>query len=142
MAGTVVACVGAVVRDDRGRLLLVRRAHEPGAGLWSIPGGRVEPGETAQQAIVREVEEETHLRVVLDGLAGVVERPAPGGDTYVIEDFFARVAPGTDPHALHADTDATEVGWFSVHELDQMPCVEGLVAELRRWRVVPAQRRP
>src|SRR4051812_35800604 len=55
-AGRVrVPCVGAVVTDAEGRLLLVQRANEPGRGLWSIPGGRVEPGETARQAVVREV---------------------------------------------------------------------------------------
>ena len=47
-----IPCVGGVVVHD-GRLLVVRRANEPGAGQWSIPGGRVEPGETHAQACVR-----------------------------------------------------------------------------------------
>ncbi|MGI8799897.1 MAG: NUDIX hydrolase, partial [Pseudonocardia sp.] len=58
-----VACVGAIVRDAAGRLLLVQRVNEPGAGRWSLPGGRVEPGETDQDAVVREVAEETGLQV-------------------------------------------------------------------------------
>src|SRR2546430_16924216 len=59
-----VPCAGAVVKDQAGRLLLVRRGREPGRGRWSLPGGRVEPGETAAEAAVREVREETGLDVV------------------------------------------------------------------------------
>src|SRR5437763_11981549 len=58
-----VACAGAVIRDRPGRILLVLRANDPGRGLWSLPGGRVEPGETPEQAVVREVREETGLEV-------------------------------------------------------------------------------
>src|SRR4051794_23628758 len=50
-----VPCVGALVHDDAGRLLVVRRAREPAAGSWSVPGGRVEPRETDHDAVVREV---------------------------------------------------------------------------------------
>ena len=56
-------CVGAVVTDRDARLLLIRRGHDPGAGLWSLPGGHVEPGETDEAAVVREVAEETGLDV-------------------------------------------------------------------------------
>src|SRR3954469_7876421 len=97
-----VACVGGLAYDEAGRLLLVRRANEPGRGLWSVPGGRVEPGETSEEAVVREVAEETGLRVVVTGLAGVVERAAPGGGVYVIEDHTAQVALGTAGTALRA----------------------------------------
>jgi 8-oxo-dGTP diphosphatase len=126
--------VGAVVRDHDGRLLLVQRANEPGRGLWSIPGGRVEPGESARDAVVREVAEETHLRVVVDGLVGVVERPAPSGAVYVIEDYVARLAPGVDPASLRAGDDALAAAWVPVAELDRVPCVDGLLAALRDWR--------
>jgi 8-oxo-dGTP diphosphatase len=132
-----VPCVGAVVTDCEGRLLLVQRANEPGRGLWSVPGGRVEPGESPQEAVVREVEEETGLPVVVTCLAGVVERPAPGGGTYVIEDYVARVAPGADPASLRAGDDALAAAWVAVEELDGLPCVEGLLAALRAWRCLP-----
>ena len=128
-----VPCVGAVVRDADGRLLLVERANEPGRGLWSVPGGGVEPGETPQQAVVREVQEETGLAVVVTGLAGVVERAAPAGGVYVIEDHLARLAPGTDPASVRAGDDALAAAWFRVEELDQLPCVEGLLEALRGW---------
>ena len=136
MEGRTIPCVGAVVRDERGRLLLVRRGNEPGRGLWSVPGGRIEPGETPQQALVREVLEETRLAVVPDALAGIVERDAPGGGVFVIEDFFAQLEPGTDPHAAHAGDDADEVGWFHPEQVVELACVEGLVDALRQWRVL------
>src|SRR4051812_45185259 len=60
-ARPVVACVGAVVTDGHGRLLVVRRANDPSAGLWSVPGGKVEPGEDDAAAVVREAYEETGL---------------------------------------------------------------------------------
>jgi ADP-ribose pyrophosphatase YjhB (NUDIX family) len=133
-----IPCVGAVVRDDDGRLLLVRRANEPGRGLWSVPGGRVEAGETAEQAVVREVAEETGLQVVVTGLAGVVERAAPGGGVFVIEDHTARLAPGTSPQSLQAGDDALAASWVDVEELDRVPCVEGLLEALRDWGCLPA----
>ena len=73
-----IACVGAVVVDDAGRYLLVRRGREPSKGLWSIPGGKVEPGESDEQATAREVLEETGLPVTVGDFVGHVERPAPG----------------------------------------------------------------
>ena len=61
MSGSVIPCVGAVATDGQGRLLMIKRGREPGAGLWSIPGGRIEPGETDAEALAREMLEETNL---------------------------------------------------------------------------------
>ena len=69
-----VPCAGAIIRDEAERLLLIQRRNEPGAGLWSLPGGRVEAGETDQRAVVREVAEETGLVVTCGRLVGSVER--------------------------------------------------------------------
>jgi 8-oxo-dGTP diphosphatase len=134
---TRIACVGALVTDERGRLLLVRRGTDPGKGLWSVPGGRVEPGESAVEAVVRELREETGLLVEPTGVAGVVERAAPGGRVFQIEDFHARLADGAAPEEARAGDDAAEVGWFSSADLDRLDCVEGLVDQLRSWRVIP-----
>ena len=74
----MIPCVGAVIRDDEGRLLLIKRGHEPGAGLWSLPGGRIEPGETDTEALVREMREETGLTVKVGRRLGSVRRPGLG----------------------------------------------------------------
>jgi 8-oxo-dGTP diphosphatase len=137
MTATRIAAVGAVVRDDRERLLLVRRGHEPGLGRWSLPGGRVEPGESARQALVREVEEETGLRIVVTGLAGYVERPGPDGVVFEIEDFYARVEPGWDPRPVAGD-DASEAAWYAPHRVGDLDLVDGLLEVLTDWGVLPA----
>src|SRR5580693_7928125 len=87
VSGSVIPCVGAVINDDQGRLLLIKRGHEPGAGLWSIPGGRIEPGETDAEALVREMREETGLAVEAGPLLGSVQRPGRDGDVLDIRDY-------------------------------------------------------
>ncbi len=135
-----IACVGAIVHDPQGRLLLIRRGTEPAKGLWSIPGGRVEPGESARDAVVRELREETALTVVPHDLVGVIDRTGPGGVVYVIEDYHATMATGADPGAVQAGDDAADVGWFSADQALELDCVDGLVDQLRAWGVIPAQR--
>ncbi|MGV9324734.1 NUDIX hydrolase [Streptosporangium sandarakinum] len=127
-----VNCVGAIILDGSGRLLLVRRGRPPGAGLWSVPGGRVEPGESDAEAVAREVLEETGLTVAVGRLAGSVDRPGPGGVVYEIRDYLAEVRGG----ALAAGDDAADAGWFSPGELARLPLTAGLLAALTEWSVI------
>jgi 8-oxo-dGTP diphosphatase len=134
-----VPCAGAVVHGGtayggRGTLLLVRRGREPALGRWSLPGGRVEPGEDAAAAAVREVYEETGLVVVAGRWLGRVHRPGPGGVTYVIDDFACSVRGG----ALRAGDDAAEARWVSGAELAVLPLSDGLLAALTEWDALPA----
>jgi ADP-ribose pyrophosphatase YjhB (NUDIX family) len=129
--------VGAVVVDPAGRLLLVRRGRDPGAGLWSIPGGKVEPGESRAEAVVRELAEETGLPVVVGEHVGTVERAAPADDVFVIHDYRAVLSPGTDPGSARAGDDAAGVGWFTPEEVRAAACVPGLVEALSGWGVLP-----
>jgi 8-oxo-dGTP diphosphatase len=124
-----VPCVGAVIRDDAGRLLLVRRGHAPGLGLWSLPGGRVEAGETDAQALIRELREETGLKVEPTALLGSVERPAADDGTFLIRDYAAVVTGGS----LAAGDDAADVRWVSVEELASLPLTPGLIEALTSW---------
>ena len=87
---------------------------------------------------MREVAEETGLRVVVQSLAGTVERPVPGGVVYVIDDYVAAPAPGVDPADVRAGDDADEVRWVYADQLASLPCVEGLVEALTDWGVLPA----
>ena len=139
--GSVIPCVGAVIKDDQGRLLLIKRGHEPGAGLWSLPGGRIEPGETDAQALVREMREETGLAVEPGPLLGSVRRPAPGGPAAAggqegtvldIRDYAATITGGT----LRAGDDAADARWVAVSELPRLPITEGLVEALTSWGVL------
>ena len=83
--------VSAVILRD-GKVLLVRRARSPGKGFYSLPGGRVEFGESLHAALHREVDEETGLRIEIEGLAGWREvlPAAGGGGHYLIMSFAAR----------------------------------------------------
>ena len=129
---TRVRCVGAIVRDERGRLLMVRRGHAPSAGTWSVPGGRVEPGESDAEAVVRELREETGLEVRPGELVGRVERPALDGVVYDIHDYAADVVSGQ----LAAGTDAADARWVAEDELPTLECSPGLVQQLRAWGVL------
>ncbi|TDC87240.1 NUDIX domain-containing protein [Actinomadura sp. 7K507] len=124
-----VRCVGGIVRDGDGRLLVVRRGRPPGEGLWSVPGGRVEPGEDDPAAVARELKEETGLDVLVGPLTGTVERPGPGGVTYEIYDYAATVTGGT----LRAGDDASDVRWVSPGALRELPVTPGLLDALALW---------
>lgn len=128
----MIRCVGAVVTDPAGRLLLIRRGHEPGAGLWSLPGGRVEPGETDEQAVSREVAEETGLVVRPGSLVGAVRRAGAGGAVLDIYDYAATVTGGD----LAAGDDADDARWVTRAELAALPVTTGLVETLAGWGVL------
>ena len=135
MGPVMIPCVGAVVVDREGRYLLVLRGREPGRGLWSIPGGRVEPGESDEVAVVREVREETGLDVGVGAFVGYVERPAPAG-TYAIRDYVCHLAVHADPATARAGDDADEVGWFTAAEVRRLATTSGLVEALESWGVL------
>jgi 8-oxo-dGTP diphosphatase len=112
--------VGAVVIDG-GKVLLVRRGHEPLKGEWSLPGGALELGETLQEGLVREVLEETGLTVVPDGIVEVLDRITQDNLSgriryhYVLVDFLCHVAIGT----LRGGSDAEEARWVGQEELQE-----------------------
>jgi 8-oxo-dGTP diphosphatase len=130
----VVPCVGAVIHDADGRLLLIRRGHAPHEGLWSLPGGRVEPGESAEAAVVREVLEETGLRVRAGAAVGRVRIPA-GAVVYEVEDL-ACALDGSGQSPVAGD-DASDVVFADAAALARLSCTPGLVETLSGWGVLP-----
>lgn len=123
----------SVVIVDNGAILLVRRGHEPQLGRWSVPGGRVEQGETLAEAAQREAYEETGLEVrVGDELWSLTI--ADGDRMFEVHDFAATVTGGT----LRAGDDAADVRWIPFDELDQWPLTDGLMGYLTRGGIVPA----
>ncbi len=115
-AAPVVGVGGVVVRD--GRVLLIRRGKEPLYGRWVVPGGTVELGETLEEALVREMEEETCLRVEPVEVLTVFDRIQRAGGRvvyhYVIVDYLCRWRSGE----ARAASDALEVAWASAEELE------------------------
>ncbi|MGD0245771.1 MAG: NUDIX domain-containing protein [Streptosporangiaceae bacterium] len=132
MSASVIPCVGAIVTDERGRLLMIQRGHDPGAGLWSIPGGRIEPGETDERALVRELLEETNLQVEVGKIVGSVQRELPGGAIIDIRDYAATVIGGT----LRPGDDAADARWVTAAELARLEVTEGLIEALTEWGVL------
>ena len=121
----------AVIVAD-GAILLVQRGHEPQLGRWSVPGGRVEPGETLTEAARREAYEETGLEVRIG--AELWDLTIPAGDvTYEVHDFAATVMSGT----LRAGDDAADVRWVPFSDLDLLPLTDGLLGYLTRGGIIP-----
>lgn len=120
-AGYPQVGVGGVVVAD-GRALLIRRGKAPLLGEWSIPGGTVESGETLEQALVREMAEETGLDVAPAQLLTVFDRIDREGDQvvfhYVIVDYLCRCLSA--PATARAGSDALEVRWVPVAELESL----------------------
>jgi 8-oxo-dGTP diphosphatase len=129
-----VVAVGGIAFDAQGRVLLVQRGRPPGQGQWTIPGGRVELGESLQAACAREFREETGLDIEVGAVAEVVDRIGREGDAlryhFVIIDFLVTVRGG----ALAPADDAMDVRWCTEADLDALPLTSGLLPVLRRAR--------
>jgi 8-oxo-dGTP diphosphatase len=111
---TPALTVDAVIRDEGGRLLLIRRGRPPFEGRWALPGGFVEIGETTQAACAREAKEETGLEVEIVRLHGVYSDPKrdPRGHTVAVV-YHCRPIAG----ALAAGDDAAQARWFAPAEI-------------------------
>lgn len=117
-----LAVSAAIFRD--GKVLLVRRARFPAKGFYSLPGGRVEFGETLDAALHREVDEETALKIEIVGLAGFREvvPGTSGGGHYLIMSFAARWRSG-EP-VLNDELD--DFRWLEPDSLDDLKLTDGL----------------
>jgi mutator protein MutT len=138
----VVGVGGVVIRD--GRALLIRRGTPPLQGRWSIPGGRVEWGETIEQAVLRELREETGLEARAIELIEVVERifddepnelnanhPRPSSGAqyhFILLDFLCAASNGE----AHAGGDAREIAWAAEEELDRFDLNEAAARVTRK----------
>ena len=112
--------VGVVILDAD-KVLLIKRGKPPRAGSWSLPGGAQESGETLKEAALREIYEETNLKVEIIGLIDIVDsiRRDKKGDAeyhYTLIDFAARVTGG----ALRAGDDAIDSHWFTPQEIKEL----------------------
>ena len=127
--GPQIAVGAVVVRNDD--LLMVRRGNDPGRGLWSLPGGRVELGEYLADALRREVAEETGLDITVGDLVGIFE--VVGDPHYVVLDFFARAEGELAPEA---SGDVDEARWVPLDEVPALECTPRFVETLKGWGVL------
>ncbi|MEO6713593.1 MAG: NUDIX domain-containing protein [Mycobacteriales bacterium] len=132
-AAGVTLCAGAVIVDDEGRLLVVLRRNEPSAGCWSVPGGRVDPGESVAQTARREVREETGLEIEIGAFLGVTHQAyvdASGRHRLLeIHDYAGRVTGGF----LAAGDDALDARWLSREELEGVELTPDLLEIVRSF---------
>jgi ADP-ribose pyrophosphatase YjhB (NUDIX family) len=128
-----LAVSAAIFRD--GKILLVRRARSPAKGFYSLPGGRVEFGETLHAALHREVDEETALKIEITGLAGwreVVPGTGGGGGHYLIMSFAARWIAG-EP-VLNDELD--DFRWLAPDGLSDLKVTAGLQEVIQSARAL------
>ena len=126
-----LAVSAAIFRD--GRVLVVRRAQAPAAGSWTLPGGRVELGETLVAAVTREVLEETTLAIRVKGLAGyremILEQAVEGrGRHFVILPFAAEWVSGE----VKLNEELGDFSWSTLSEIADLPTTPGLLEILRQ----------
>lgn len=125
----------------QGRLLLVQRGQQPSMGLWSVPGGRLLPGEDVAVGCERELLEETGLHVTAGRLVGTVERDAPDGRVYVIDDLLCGLRDADGPLPVpRAGDDAADAAWFDRAEVERLDADDlmapGVLEALRGWQVL------
>ena len=118
--------VGAVIICN-GKILLERRKNEPGKGKWSIPGGLVELGESAEETVIREVMEETGLEVEAPMLIDVVHNVTMDENGkveyhFVIVDYFVKLKGGV----LEASSDAAELEWVQLSAVENYDLTESI----------------
>lgn len=123
--------VGVLIREGD-KYLLIRRAAEPDAGLWSIPGGMVELGEGAAEAAKREALEETGLDVEIEKVLSVVDKIVVDDEGrikyhFVIVDYLAGVRGGK----LKASSDASDARWVKASEFSSYELSPTLIQLLR-----------
>lgn len=126
-----VAVVGLVTQSDQ--VLLVRRAVDPGKGLWSLPGGYMDAGELPEAALQRELLEEIGLPVTIRSLLTIFPMVGAGGRSQGIVLAYGAVPADPASVALHCDDDVSEAGWFTPTTLPTTLAFESTQTLLANW---------
>lgn len=127
-----------LVRDDANRILLGQRNKDPQRGAWVIPGGKIHAFESIAQAAVRELEEETGLKVEVQNQFGVYEIVAPPSEHRLVIYSWGKVVGG----GLKPSDDLSDVRFFSVEELGDVPTTPLVKKVLTDAGLLPSEARP
>lgn len=122
--------VGGIVFNNQKQILLIQRNQPPAMGFWSIPGGKLEAGESLAEACQREIKEETGLDTGVKNIVAVVERRVEGFH-YVIIDYLALLVDEGNSQPI-AQSDVSEARWVSLEHLTDYYLVEGLTEIILR----------
>jgi 8-oxo-dGTP diphosphatase len=120
----VLGVSAAIWRD--GRVLLIRRGHAPWIGQWSLPGGRVEYGETLADAVTRELAEETGLVIAAPRLVHALDAIQFDEDGDVAGHYVIVVFTAEAEGEPVAASDADEIGWFALDQIGALPTTPDL----------------
>lgn len=122
--------IGGIVFNNQRQVLMIKRDQPPAKGMWSIPGGKLEAGESMTVACKREVKEETGLDIEVGQIVAVVERRIEDFH-YVIIDFMGRLHDH-DMATPIAQSDVAEAKWISIDKIADYPLVDGLAEIIMR----------
>jgi 8-oxo-dGTP diphosphatase len=117
------ACDAVLI--ENGKILLIRRAAEPFKGMWAVPGGRIEDDETTEECLIREMEEETGLKVVPVKFTGIYSDPERDPRLVIAAAYLVRRVGGTEK----AGDDAGELAWFDLDNLPELCADHGKIVE-------------
>jgi 8-oxo-dGTP diphosphatase len=115
------ACDAVLI--ENGRILLIKRAAEPFKGMWAVPGGRIEDDETAEECLVREMQEETGLRVMPVKMTGLYSDPRRDPRLVIAAAYLVRRVGGREK----AGDDAGETKWFALNDLPELCADHGKI---------------
>lgn len=122
--------VGGIVFNDKGQVLMIQRNQPPAMGLWSVPGGKLEAGESLADTCKREIKEETGLDVAVKNIVAVVERRIESFH-YVVIDFLACLV-GDENTMPVAQSDVAEAKWIGLENIEEYHLVDGLAEIIMR----------
>lgn len=122
--------VGGLLFNRHNQVLLIKRDKAPAQGLWSVPGGKLEAGESLIECCRREIKEETGLDVEAISIVAVVERRIENFH-YVIVDFLVELLNEQNDIPV-ASSDVSEARWIGLDKIGDYPLVTGLLEIIRR----------